>query len=185
MRPALRGVAFAAMISGIASAGAWTPALAQDPSRAPDSAITAAEHAAARWFALLSDGNYAASWEQASRYFLEHVSREQWAVNAERLDRQFRRAALRKLVEARWLEDEPPLPHAEYVVLRWLTVIDEFHQVGERVIMSHEPDGSWRPATYDLFPNVDGIPVGVPDHGARVPPPHSPPVPRAMAPGRP
>lgn len=186
MRPVLRGVAFAVVISGIAGAAGWASAAAQDPSRAPDSAITAAEHAATRWFALLADGNYAASWEQASRYFREHVSREQWAVNAERLDRQFRRAGLRKLVEARWLEDEPPLPHAEYVVLRWLTVIDEFRQVGERVIMSHEPDGSWRPATYDLFPNVDGIPVGVHDHEARVPgPPRASPVPRAMARGRP
>lgn len=144
------------MIGGIVGATGVTSALAQDPSQAPDSAITAAERSATRWFALLADGNYAASWEQASRYFREHVSREQWAVNAGRLDRQLRRTDLRKLVEARWLEDEPPLPHAEYVVLRWLTVIDEFHQVGERIIMSHEPDGSWRPATYDL---IDGIPV--------------------------
>ena len=144
------------MIGASAGGGGATRALAQDPSQAPDSAITAAERAATRWFALLADGNYAASWEQASRYFREHVSREQWAVNAGRLDRQFHRAGQRQLVEARWLEDEPPLPRAEYVVLRWLTTVDEFHQIGERVIMSHEPDGSWRPATYDL---IDGVPV--------------------------
>jgi len=160
-----------ATLIGLVGAGA--PLSAQEPSRAPDSAISAAQRAAQRWFDLLRDANYNASWEQASSYFREHVSREQWSVNAERLERQFHRADLRKLVEARWLQDEPPLPHAEYVVLRWLTVIDEFRQVGERVIMSHEPDGSWRPATYDLFPNVDGIPVLVRDPVDRTPPAHA------------
>jgi hypothetical protein len=160
------------------------PVIAQEPSRAPDSAISAAQHAARRWFDLLTDANYNASWEQASQYFKEHVSREQWAVNADRLERQFHRADLRKLVEARWLQDEPPLPHAEYVVLRWLTTIDEFRQVGERVIMSHEPDGSWRPATYDLFPNVDGIPVLVRDPAARPPPAAAPPSPQRIGPAR-
>jgi len=162
-----------ATLIGLVGAGA--PLSAQEPSRAPDSAISAAQRAAQRWFDLLRDANYNASWEQASSYFREHVSREQWSVNAERLERQFHRADLRKLVEARWLQDEPPLPHAEYVVLRWLTVIDEFRQVGERVIMSHEPDGSWRPATYDLFPNVDGIPVLVRDPVDRTPPAHARP----------
>lgn len=156
---------------------AVTPLAAQEPSRAADSAITEAERAARTWFALLADGNYPASWEQAGRYFREHVSREQWAVNAARLERQFHRSDRRKLVEARWLQDEPPLPHAEYVVLRWLTVVDEFRQVGERVIMSHEADGAWRPATYDLYPNVDGTPVPVRDPDRR-PPPAAPPGPQ-------
>jgi hypothetical protein len=164
--------------------GVGTPLSAQEPSRVPDSAISAAQRAAQRWFDLLRDANYNASWEQASSYFREHVSREQWSVNAERLERQFHRADLRKLVEARWLQDEPPLPHAEYVVLRWLTVIDEFRQVGERVIMSHEPDGSWRPATYDLFPNVDGIPVLVRDPANRPPPSPPPSLPQGLAPAR-
>lgn len=156
---------------------------AQEPSHAPDSAITAAERAARKWFDLLADGNYAASWEQSSKYFREHVTREQWSVNAGQLDRQFHRKDLRKLVEARWLQDEPPLPRAEYVVLRWLTVIDEFRQVGERMIMSHEADGTWRPATYDLFPNVDGIPIPVHEPGTRSPgaPPSAPPVSRNIA----
>lgn len=154
------GVLLAMLVS---PAGGRPPLAAQEPARAPDSAITAAEHAARSWFALLADANYDASWEQSSRYFREHVSREQWRVNASRLDRQFRRANQRKLVEARWLRDEPPLLPAEYVVLRWLTVIDEFRQVGERVIMTHEADGNWRPATYDLFPNVDGDPIEI--HG--------------------
>ena len=163
---------------------AVTPLIGQEPSHAPDSAISAAQRGAQRWFDLLRDANYNASWEQASQYFKEHVSREQWSVNAERLERQFHRADLRKLVEARWLQDDPPLPHAEYVVLRWLTVIDEFRQVGERVIMSHEADGAWRPATYDLFPNVDGIPILVHDPAIRPPAPPAPPLPQNIAPAR-
>ena len=142
---------------------------AQGQALAPDSAISGAERAARAWFALLADHNYDAGWQQASGYFREHVSREQWGVNARRLDRQFVRADERRLVEARWLRDEPPLPASEYVVLRWLTVIDDWHQVGERVIMAHEPDGSWRPATYDLFPDVDGAPIVI--RGAAPPPP--------------
>ena len=169
----------------IGATGGNAPLAGQEPARAPDSAITGAERAAHRWFALLADGNYAASWEEASRYFREHVSREQWAVNAEQLERQFHRADLRKLVEARWLQDEPPLPRAEYVVLRWLTVVDEFRQVGERVIMAHETDGAWRPATYDLFPNVDGIPVLVRDHDGRLRPAAAPAPRNVVAPRKP
>ena len=165
----------------IGAVAAVTPLIGQEPSHTPDSAISAAQRAAQRWFDLLRDANYNASWEQASSYFREHVSREQWSVNAERLERQFHRADLRKLVEARWLQDEPPLPHAEYVVLRWLTVVDEFRQVGERIIMSHEPDGSWRPATYDLFPNVDGIPVLVRDPVGRTLPAPAQPAPQVGA----
>jgi hypothetical protein len=148
---------------------------AQAQAIVPDSAIAGAERAARAWFALLADRNYAAGWEQASGYFREHVSREQWGVNARRLDRQFVRTDERRLVEARWLRDEPPLQPSEYVVLRWLTVIDDWHQVGERIIMAHESDGSWRPATYDLFPNVDGAPIAV--RGAAGPPP-APPIDR-------
>ncbi|MGH7594661.1 MAG: DUF4019 domain-containing protein [Gemmatimonadales bacterium] len=160
----------APMVVLVSLGGAIGPAAAQEP----DSAIAAAEGAAHRWFALLADRNYDASWEQASPYFREHVTREQWRVNADRLDRQFQRAELRKIVEARWLHDEPPLPRAEYVVLRWLTVVDEWRQVGERVIMSHEPDDTWRPATYDLFPNVNGDPIvvrGPGKHDSSAPPP--------------
>jgi hypothetical protein len=158
---------------------------AQEPTRAPDSAITAAERAARSWFALLADVNYPAAWEQASAYFREHVSREQWTVNAGHLDRQFRRVNLRKLVEARWLRDEAPLPRGEYVVLRWLTDLGEGRQVGERIIMDHEADGAWRPATYDLFPNVDGDPILVPDRDRRPPPAGPPPRQNVPAPRKP
>jgi len=166
--------ATACIVAGVGRASA------QEPTLAPDSAITAAEQAARNWFALLADRNYGAGWEQASIYFRQHVSREQWTVNAGRLDRQFRRADLRKLVETRWLRDEPPLPPAEYVVLRWLTMVDDWRQVGERVIMAHEPDGRWRPATYDLFPNVDGDPILPGDRASR-PPPIPPPPPQNIA----
>ena len=163
------GVAPGACLALLLAAVAPPASLAgQGESGAADSAISAAEQAASRWFDLLADANYAASWEQAAPYFREHVTREQWIVNAGMLDRQFHRRDQRRLVEARWLQDEPPLPRAEYVVLRWLTVLDEFRQVGERVIMSHERDGTWRPATYDLFPNVDGIPIRVPERGTRM-----------------
>jgi hypothetical protein len=136
--------------------------VAQAP--AADTAIDAAEHAARSWFALLADANYGASWMQTDTFFRQHVSREQWTVNAGRLDQQLRRQDQRKLVEAHWLKDEPPLPPAEYVVLRWLTDLGDQRQVGERMIMAHEADGSWKPATYDLFPNVDGDPYLVRDH---------------------
>ncbi|MGH7583534.1 MAG: DUF4019 domain-containing protein [Gemmatimonadales bacterium] len=163
----------------LCATAAVAPAAAQ-ATATPDSAIAAAGRAAQRWFALLADRNYGASWEQSSAYFREHVSREQWRVNAERLDRQFQRADHRKLVEARWLHDEPPLPRAEYVVLRWLTDLGEGRQVGERVIMTHEQDGAWRPATYDLFPNVEGLPFLVP--GRHPPPVPPPPPPRNIVP---
>ncbi len=143
---------------------------AQEPAGA---AIADADSSARAWFALLADHNYAASWERADRYFREHVTREQWRVNASALDRQFGRAAMRKLIDARWLRDQPPLPVSEYVVLRWLTVIDDWHEVGERVIMAHEPDGSWRPATYDLYPNVDGTPIIAGTRSGVRPPPGS------------
>ncbi len=153
-------------------------ASAQQPAQLPDSAISEAERAMHGWFGLLAQGQYDASWNQAGSYFRAHVSREQWQVNASDLARQFRRAAARTLVEARWLRDEPPLPPAEYVVLRWLTVIDENRQVGERVIVAHEADGSWRPATYDLFPNVEGIADAI---GGRRAPRTEPVRPQAIA----
>jgi len=152
----------------LAIAVAMLPVAAAAQASAPaDSAISAAERAADAWFALLANRDYAGSWAAASKYFREHVSREQWRVNAEPLARQFERTSLRRLVEARWLHDEPPLPPAEYVVLRWLTDLGLGRQVGERIIMAHEADGAWRPATYDLFPNVDGLPYLAPDREHR------------------
>jgi hypothetical protein len=158
------------LAAAITAVAVGTAPLAAQQSPHADSAITAAEAAATHWFALLADANYGAAWEQASRYFRDHVSREQWRVNAEQLDRQFRRTGQRKLVEARWLEDRPPLPRAEYVVLRWVTDLPEQREVGERMIVTHEADGGWRPATYDLYPDVDGVPIVVHDlHDRRVP----------------
>jgi hypothetical protein len=159
------------------AATAATRLPAQATGVAADTAIDGAVHAARSWFALLADANYGASWVQTDSFFRQHVSREQWTVNAGRLDRQFHRADLRKLVEAHWLKDEPPLPAAEYVVLRWLTDLGDDRQVRERMIMAHESDGSWKPATYDLFPNVDGDPIVVREHRQQreAPPAAAPP----------
>ena len=81
--------------------------VAQDPTGASDSAVAEAARGARAWLALLADRNYAASWEQSSAWFRQHIGELDWEVNARHLDEQFRRGALRKLVETRWRVDRP------------------------------------------------------------------------------
>jgi hypothetical protein len=147
--------------------------------QAPESqrAISAAEVVARGWLALLADGNYAASWQQASPYFRKRITKEDWTTNARHLSEQFRRADRRQLVGTSWQKDAPPAPPLEYVVLQWLTDLGQQRQVGERVVVVHDADGTWRAASYELWPNVDGEPYLLRDLGPRPKPASEPPAP--------
>jgi hypothetical protein len=130
---------------------------------APDSAVVSGQLAAQHWLALLAASDFGATWDQASRYFRDHVSRDDWHATADHL--RITRSTPRSLLEAHLLGTNAAAPLGQ-LLLRWNTVLSDGHELGERLILVREADQAWRVATYQQYPSIGGD-IIAPEHTGR------------------
>ena len=120
---ARRLVLIACMLAGLCAGAADEPdpqAQAQAPAQteidlAP--AIAAAQH----WLALLDQGRYGASWEQAAPMFQEAMSRHRWETTLPGARDPLGGPIARKMRQADFTTSVPNAPPGEYVVIQFDT----------------------------------------------------------------
>jgi hypothetical protein len=119
------------------SSGAW----AEDAERA---AVGAAES----WLALVDDGAYERSWDEAAEYFKGAIAKGDWqkAVRAARAP--LGDPISRRLESATYTTSLPGAPDGEYVVIQYATSFTNKRSSVETITPMKDADGTWRVSGY-------------------------------------
>lgn len=136
MKRALAVIALASLAS-FATAGA------------ADSDATAEATAAAReWLSVVDAGQYGQSWDEASAFFKQHVSKSNRERAVGDVRRQTGAMKTRELESAQPAHQLPGVPDGDYVVIVYRSSFAAAPAATETVTPMRDPDGHWRVAGY-------------------------------------
>src|SRR5262245_8357246 len=108
----------------------------------------AALAAARTWLALVDQGNYGASWEQAAALFRNAVAKEGWVHAASQVRGPLGAVKQRRLRSAQYATSLPGAPDGEYVVIQYDTGFEHKADAVETVTPMLDKDGKWRVSGY-------------------------------------
>jgi hypothetical protein len=114
-------------------------------------AITSAE----KWLGLVDQGEYDKSWQEASVYFKQAVTQNQWRQAIEPLRKPFGKMVSRNVKSARYKTIMPGAPDGEYVVIEINTSFEKKKSAIETVIQMMDRDGIWRMSGYFIIKTSD------------------------------
>lgn len=123
-------------------------ALASITASAADSPLTHAREAAKSWLALVDEGAYGESWEQAATLFRIGVSKEGWQKAARAARGPLGKLKSREFKSATFTRSLPGAPDGEYVVVQFVAQFENKASAVETLTPTREPDESWRVAGY-------------------------------------
>jgi len=109
---------------------------------------TAAVTAAQKWLAEIDDGNYAASWTDASDYFQGAISQDKWVAALESVRKPLGELKIRTVDSAVTETQLPGAPGGKYVVMQFETAFSKMKTATETVTFSLEADGTWKACGY-------------------------------------
>ena len=143
---------FAGTTSGFAAeAGAGTnkPASTASPGSTPKSvAEKAATSAAQAWLALIDDGNYAKSWQEASAFFQGAVTQKAWEDAMESVRKPLGKLVSREMKATQSVIALPGTPDGQSVVMQFDTSFAGKKSAMETVTFRFEKNGKWKAAGY-------------------------------------
>jgi hypothetical protein len=145
IRQPLGASTLAVMFVAIAAA-VQSGAAADELDMAP--AMTASES----WLHSVDAGQYAHSWDEASKQFREAVTRDKWESLVEPVREQTGNLVARKVRSATYTRDLPNAPAGEYVVIQYDTRFERVPHAIETVTPMKDPDGKWRVSGYFVKP---------------------------------
>ena len=145
-----------ALIAGVTSgftaetdAGTNKPASTASPGSTPKSAAEkAATSAAQAWLALIDDGNYAKSWQEASAFFQGAVTQKAWEAAMESVRKPLGKQVSRDVKTARSVTTLPGAPDGQYVVMQFDASFTGKKSAIETVTFKLEKDGKWKATGY-------------------------------------
>ena len=107
-----------------------------------------ATKAAAAWLKLVDDGNYRASWEQASTLFKGHVTEQEWEQKLGAARKPLGNLVSRKLRIAQYATSLPGAPDGQYVVIEYDSSFVNKKSAVESVTPMIDKDGGWHVSGY-------------------------------------
>ena len=112
-----------------------------------DNNTDAARDAALAWLAEVDNGQYGASWKDASPMFKANVREQRWVRIISGARRQLGSVVSRELKSATYTEHVPKAPEGHYVILEFSTYFANNPSVIETVtpMLSH---GKWKVSGY-------------------------------------
>jgi len=131
----------------ISDTGGATKAASQ-----PNASVASAENpivaAAGKWLALIDDGNYPQSWEEASAIFHAGVTKASWQNSMETFRKPLGNLVSRKVQSVQHFTELPGAPDGQYTVMQFNTSFTGKKSAIETVTFMLEKDGTWRSAGY-------------------------------------
>ncbi len=135
-----------ALVVSLAYCG-WT--MAQDAVKpAPAAQVQDAQAAAQAWLALVDQGQYEQSYENASAYFKSMIDKEKWASQLAAVRKPLGTLVSRNLTNKQDMTSLPGMPDGAYCVLSFATVLNNKASAVETMTVMKEKDGQWRMAGY-------------------------------------
>ena len=137
MKPMIRslliGASVLALVPAVVLAG-----------EAEDQAVKAADE----WLALVDQGEYGESWQEAATLFKSAVTVEQWEQTLNASRRPLGDLKSRELKGAEYMTSLPGAPDGEYVVIQFDTSFTNKKVAVETVTPMKDEDGIWRVSGY-------------------------------------
>lgn len=125
----------------VATAVGGRPAAAGTPEEA-------ARASAESWLALVDQGKYADSWDQAAKLFKGSVTKEQWQTAAGAARGPLGKLVSRKMKSSQYTKSVPGAPDGQYVVIQYDSVFEKKAKAVETITPLADPDGAWRVSGY-------------------------------------
>lgn len=125
------------------------PCMSMDFAGADD--VKAANDAAQQWLALVDSGNYGESWDQASAFFKEKLSKEQWEQALNQVRTPLGKMQSREFKAAEYKTELPKAPPGRYMIIQYRT---KFANGGPMIetITPMMDNGTWRVSGYYIKP---------------------------------
>jgi len=108
----------------------------------------AAAAAAEKWLALVDEGRYSDSWDEAAGFFKGAVTREQWQQSLSGVRKPLGKALERRLSSSQYAVQLPGAPDGQYVVIQFDTSFENKKSAVETVTPMMDEDGRWRVSGY-------------------------------------
>jgi hypothetical protein len=106
--------------------------------------VTAAE----KWVALVDNGKYADSWNEAADYFKGAIDRAKWEKMLQSVRKPLGVTVSRKIKTSVYRTNLPGAPDGEYVVVLFTTSFKNKKTAVETITSMLDKDGQWRVAGY-------------------------------------
>ena len=108
----------------------------------------AALAAAQAWLQLVDEGNYTESWNEASEYFKNAITKEQWEQTIQAGREPLGKTISRKLKSKQYATTLPGAPDGEYVVIQFDSSFTNKKTAIETITPMLDKDGMWRVSGY-------------------------------------
>lgn len=108
----------------------------------------AAIQSANEWLALVDEGKYSNSWDEAADVFRDAVTKDEWDDMLSKIRPPFGNVLERNVKSKSYETSLPGVPDGEYVVIQFHTKYENKENAIETVTPSKENDGAWKVAGY-------------------------------------
>jgi hypothetical protein len=106
----------------------------------------AAVQSAKKWLALVDEGNYRESWDEAADVFRNAVTNDEWEEMLGKIRPLFGKVIKRNVKSQAYQSSVPAVPDGEYVVIQFQTKFEHKANAIETVTPSKGKYGKWRVA---------------------------------------
>ncbi len=144
IRRRFRHVSIRLLLLALAGAAAFVAGCAPANPEAVEAATAAAED----WLALVDQGKYEESWQEAAQAFRNHVTAEEWTRQIQPIRDPLGDLQSREVSGASYATSLPGAPDGEYVIIRFKTAFANKGTAVETVTPMLDADGTWRVSGY-------------------------------------
>ena len=110
--------------------------------------LKAAGEATEQWLALVDDGQYESSWDEAAGLFKKAVDKEQWVKSLKAVRAPLGKVVVRTLFTVNYKTQMPGAPDGHYVIIQYRTSFKNKSEAIETITPLLDTDGKWRVAGY-------------------------------------
>ena len=107
-----------------------------------------AAKAALKWLALVDEGKYSESWDEAAQLFKGAVNKGQWKDSLDSVRKPLGKLVSRTLKSKTYATSLPGAPDGEYVVIQYTSSFENKKSAVETVTPMLDKDGKWRVSGY-------------------------------------
>ncbi len=103
---------------------------------------------AKKWLEIVDNGEYAKSWDKASKRFKDAVTLDKWKQSLSAVRTPLGKLISREVIEQEAFASLPGAPDGSYFVILFSTQFQNKKNAIETVTMEKEKDGAWKMAGY-------------------------------------
>jgi len=107
-----------------------------------------AVNVAETWLAMVDEGKYGQSWDEAAEFFRNAITKENWEKTLQNLRPTFGKVISREVKSTTYTTSAPGAPDGEYVIIQFNTKFTNKSRAIETVTPMKDKDGVWRVSGY-------------------------------------